>query len=132
MAESWKWTPDSKLCFVTTGATAPFTALIESVLAPSSLDALREHGFTHLLVQYGTAKDIFSKCCEVAQTYVQQENEKSDMVIQGIDFNPEGLRAQFKLVQESKGLVISHAGKPLLMQWLGRLSTNLVQDLALF
>ncbi|KAF2130645.1 glycosyltransferase family 1 protein [Dothidotthia symphoricarpi CBS 119687] len=118
MAESWNWSTDSKLCFVTTGATAPFTALIEAVLTSSSLDALRENGFTHLLVQYGTAKDIFSRCCDVAQSRIVQEAGKPDIVIQGIDFNPEGLRAQFKLVQESKGLVISHAGSGSILEAL--------------
>lgn len=110
MAESWAWSPTSKLCFVTTGATAPFVALIESVLSPSSLDSLLENGFTHLLVQYGTAEDVFNKCRDVAQAHVQQHNAKPGLIIEGIDFNPDGLRAQFKLVQESKGLVISHAG----------------------
>lgn len=110
MAESWNWTPDSKLCFVTTGATAPFTALIESVLKPSSLDALREGGFTHLLVQYGSARDVYTKCSNDARAYRQDEETKRSLIIDGIDFNPDGLQAQFQLVQSSKGLVISHAG----------------------
>ena len=110
MAESWNWTPDSKLCFVTTGATAPFTALIESVLKPSSLDALREGGFTHLLVQYGSARDVYTKCSSDALAYLQDAEKKRSLIIDGIDFNPDGLQAQFQLVQRSKGLVISHAG----------------------
>jgi beta-1,4-N-acetylglucosaminyltransferase len=104
------WTADSKLCFVTTGATAPFTALIESVLSPSSLDTLRAEGFTHLLVQYGTAKDIFDKYSSAARSHLEQSGQKQHLVIDGIDFDSEGLRAQFKLVQQSKGLIISHAG----------------------
>ena len=110
MSESWKWTQDSKLCFVTTGATAPFTALIESVLEPSCLDPLRELGFTHLLVQYGSAKDVYNKSLESACAYLQQNQEPGDLIIDGLDFDPDGLQAQFKLVQDSKGLVISHAG----------------------
>ncbi|KAF3044419.1 N-acetylglucosaminyldiphosphodolichol N-acetylglucosaminyltransferase catalytic subunit alg13 [Didymella heteroderae] len=113
MATEWKWTPTSKLCFVTTGATAPFTALIESVLTPSFLDALVENGFTHLLVQYGSARDVFTKASSVARAHVLDK-----MVIDGIDFNPEGLQAQLRLVQQSKGLVISHAGSGSILEAL--------------
>lgn len=110
MADTWKWTPGSKLCFVTTGATAPFTALIESVLSPPSLDALQASGFTHLLVQYGSAQDVYTKCSNSARAHLQISQAQRDLIIDGIDFNPDGLQAQFQLVQRSKGLVISHAG----------------------
>jgi beta-1,4-N-acetylglucosaminyltransferase len=113
MAENWKWTPGSKLCFVTTGATAPFTALIQSVLSPSCLESLLEGGFTHLLIQYGSAKHIYSECCDSARMHLQSNQEKHQLVIDGIDYNPDGLQAQFKLVQQSKGFVISHAGMTL-------------------
>ena len=108
MTTSWKWTPNSRLCFVTTGATAPFTALIESALSPASLDALLEEGYTHILVQYGSAKDVYTKASLLAQFHLQNKNE--GLIIDGIDFNPDGLQAQLKLVQQSKGIVISHAG----------------------
>lgn len=101
--------PDSKLCFVTTGATAPFTALIESVLSPSSLDTLQNLGFTHMLVQYGSAKDVYTKSFNSAQQHLAQSQAR-ELIIDGIDFDSDGLRSQFKLVQQSKGLVISHAG----------------------
>lgn len=114
MADSWKWTPNSKLCFVTTGATAPFTALIESVLSPSSLDALLEKGYTHVLVQYGTAKDVYAKASRIAQFHVQSKSQ--ELIIDGVDFNPDGLQAQLKLVQQSKGLVISHAGSGTILE----------------
>jgi beta-1,4-N-acetylglucosaminyltransferase len=110
MENTWKWTPESKLCFVTTGATAPFTALIESVLSTSTIEALVADGYTHLLVQYGTAKDIFTKYSDAALDHLEQDGKEAGLVIEGIDFNPEGLQAQFKLVQQSRGLVISHAG----------------------
>ncbi|RMZ73806.1 Glycosyltransferase family 28 [Pyrenophora seminiperda CCB06] len=106
------------LCFVTTGATAPFTALIESVLSPSCLDALQESGFTHLLVQYGSAKDIYNKCVSTARSHVQSDEKRQHLIIDGIDFNPEGLQAQFQLVQRSKGLVISHAGSGSILEAL--------------
>jgi beta-1,4-N-acetylglucosaminyltransferase len=110
MAESWNWSPDSKLCFVTTGATAPFTALIESVLSPTCLDSLQAGGFTHLLVQYGSAKKIYTEYSDAARVHIQTSQGGQDLIIDGMDFNPDGLQAQFKLVQQSKGLVISHAG----------------------
>ncbi|KAG9204943.1 N-acetylglucosaminyldiphosphodolichol N-acetylglucosaminyltransferase catalytic subunit alg13 [Epicoccum nigrum] len=113
MASTWKWTPDSKLCFVTTGATAPFNALIESVLSPSSLDALLENGFTHLLVQYGSAKDVFTQALAAARSHVRDK-----VIIDGIDFNPDGLEAQLRLAQQSKGLAISHAGSGSILEAL--------------
>ena len=114
MATSWKWTPSSKLCFVTTGATAPFTALIESVLSPSSLDALFDKGYTHLLVQYGSANDVYTQASRIAQFHMQ--NRSQELIIEGIDFNPDGLQTQLKLVQQSKGLVISHAGSGTILE----------------
>lgn len=115
MAESWTWSEGSnmKVCFVTTGATAPFTALIESVLQPSSIDALRDAGYTHLLVQYGAAKDIFEPQASAARSRLESELHKSDFIIDGMDFSSEGLKPQLCLVQQSKGLVISHAGMPI-------------------
>lgn len=109
-SESWKWTPDSKLCFVTTGATAPFTALIESVLSIPTIERLLDDGYTHLLIQYGSAKDTFTKSSHAARAHLKQASHEANLVISGIDFSSEGLQNQFKLVQQSKGLVISHAG----------------------
>jgi hypothetical protein len=110
MADTWKWTSESKLCFVTTGATAPFTALIESILSAASLNALCADSYTHLLVQYGTAKDVFDKSLAAARSHLEAVGKKSSLIIEGIDFESGGLQAQFKLVQQSKGLVVSHAG----------------------
>jgi beta-1,4-N-acetylglucosaminyltransferase len=110
MADTWKWTSNSRLCFVTTGATAPFTALIESILSGPSLDTLCADGYTHLLVQYGTAKDVFDLCLSSAIAHLEQNGRKAGLIIEGIDFDSGGLQAQFQLVQHSKGLVVSHAG----------------------
>jgi beta-1,4-N-acetylglucosaminyltransferase len=128
MAASWNWTPESKLCFVTTGATAPFTALIESVLHTTSLDALLKLGFTHLLVQYGTAKDVYNRSAESARLHLQQSREKQSMVIDGIDFDSEGLQAQFRLVQQSNGLIISHAGTTSRMIFVFEAHLTYLQD----
>jgi beta-1,4-N-acetylglucosaminyltransferase len=129
MENTWKWTPESKLCFVTTGATAPFTALIESVLSTSTIEALVADGYTHLLVQYGTAKDIFTKYSDAALDHLEQDGKEVGLVIEGIDFNSEGLQAQFKLVQQSKGLVISHAGTASSINSLWRKGSDSHQDL---
>lgn len=112
MADSWTWSEGSKmkLCFVTTGATAPFTDLIRSVLQLSSIDALRAAGYTHLLVQYGVAKDVFDSFVLDARSHVQAEPGKGELVVGGMGFKQEGLREEFLLVQQSRGLVISHAG----------------------
>ncbi|KAI4938448.1 hypothetical protein J4E85_000888 [Alternaria conjuncta] len=116
---AWNWPSDSKLCFVTTGATAPFTELIESVLSPKCLDSLREGGFTHLLVQYGSAEDVYKQFSRLASAYIQETtSSKGDLIIDGIDFNPDGLKTQFQLVQRSKGLVISHAGSGSILEAL--------------
>ncbi|KAH3919240.1 UDP-N-acetylglucosamine transferase subunit ALG13 [Parastagonospora nodorum] len=117
-SDSWKWTPDSKLCFVTTGATAPFTALIESVLSIPTIETLLADGYTHLLVQYGSAKDVFTKSSHAAHAHLKQAGHEARLVIDGIDFSPEGLQNQFKLVQQSKGLVISHAGSGSILEAL--------------
>jgi beta-1,4-N-acetylglucosaminyltransferase len=41
---------------------------------------------------------------------MQETKAERDLMIDGLDFNPDGLQTQFELVQRSKGLVISHAG----------------------
>ncbi|KAF2449100.1 glycosyltransferase family 1 protein [Karstenula rhodostoma CBS 690.94] len=100
----------SKLCFVTTGATAPFTKLIEAVLSHASLDAFLQCGFTHILIQYGTAPDVYQSSAEAARQYLKQNGTEQKLEIDGIDFDSSGLFEQFKLVQQTQGLVISHAG----------------------
>ncbi|KAF2830862.1 hypothetical protein CC86DRAFT_391670 [Ophiobolus disseminans] len=118
MTDTWKWIADSKLCFVTTGATAPFTELIESVLGLSTIDTLIQNGYTHLLVQYGTAKDVFERSAAAGRSHVEQTGSALGFIIDGIDFNPEGLRTQFMLVQRSNGLVVSHAGSGSILEAL--------------
>jgi beta-1,4-N-acetylglucosaminyltransferase len=99
-----------KVCFVTTGATAPFTALIKAVLEPKSLETLLSQGYTHLLVQYGTAKDVFTQELPTAED-IGIDDEPERFTIGGMDFDGgKGLDEQFRLVQQSNGMVISHAG----------------------
>ncbi|KAJ4359641.1 N-acetylglucosaminyldiphosphodolichol N-acetylglucosaminyltransferase catalytic subunit alg13 [Didymosphaeria variabile] len=100
----------SKLCFVTTGATAPFTKLIVSVLSTPSLDAFLQCEVTHIFIQYGTAKDVYETSAQAARAYLKQKGAEEKLEIDGMDFDSSGLSKQFKLVQETQGLAISHAG----------------------
>jgi len=108
----------SKLCFVTTGATAPFTKLIEASLSPASLDALLQCETTHLFVQYGTAKDVYDTSAEAARQHLKQKGCEAKLEIDGMDFDSSGLREQYKLVQQTRGLVISHAGSGSILEAL--------------
>lgn len=100
-----------KLCFVTTGATAPFIGLIESILSSSSLDALLGCGISRVLVQYGTAKSVYETSTKAAREYLKQTGKETQLEIDGMDFDSSGLSEQFTLVQKTRGLVVSHAGK---------------------
>lgn len=108
----------SKVCLVTTGATAPFTKLIEAVLSPASLVSFLQCGVTHILVQYGTAKDVYQSSAETARQYLKQNGNEQKLDIDGLDFDSGGLRDQFKLVQQTQGLVISHAGSGTILEAL--------------
>lgn len=108
----------SKVCLVTTGATAPFTQLIEAVLKPASLDAFIQCNVTHILIQYGTAKDVFQNSAEAARQYLEQIGMEQKLDIDGMDFNSSGLSDQFKLVQQTQGLAISHAGSGSILEGL--------------
>jgi beta-1,4-N-acetylglucosaminyltransferase len=110
LSNTWKVTEESKLCFVTTGATAPFTALIESALSPDFLDVLVADGYTHLLIQYGTARDVYVENVKAARAHLEQTKHIEQLRIAGIDFNPDGLKREFNQVQLSNGVVVSHAG----------------------
>ncbi|CAI6320363.1 unnamed protein product [Periconia digitata] len=107
-----------KVCFVTTGATAPFTTLIESMLNPSSIDALLEIGVTDVLIQYGTARETFDKYAETAREKLRQASHGPTLSIEGMAFSNHGLHEQFVRVQESGGLVVSHAGSGTILEAL--------------
>lgn len=103
-----------KLCFVTVGATASFELLLHSVLDEPFLSALQQHGYTHLLVQYGKdGEPIF-------ENFVDNNPSGSEarhgIEIGGFDFNPDGLREEMCLAQantelgQNGGVIISHAG----------------------
>jgi beta-1,4-N-acetylglucosaminyltransferase len=112
-AKNWRYDESRpmKVCFVTTGATAPFTGLIEAILRPESIEALINEGYTHLLVQYGTAKIVFTEKVDTAISLFRSTHRTINITIGGMDFNSEGLQEQFRLAQLSKGMAISHAGR---------------------
>ena len=103
-----------KLCFVTVGATASFELLLRTVLDEPFLNALQQHRYTHLLVQYGKdGQPIF-------ENFIQNNPPGSEtchgIEIGGFDFNPAGLREEMCLAQtntelgQNGGMIISHAG----------------------
>lgn len=106
-------TMSQKTCFVTIGATASFTALVDAALKGDFLTALEQQGYTDLLVQYGEGgKETFDKA-------MQQAKGASKLNISGFELDKGGLgryMRQAKAVgasmkNASEGVVISHAGK---------------------
>lgn len=103
-----------KLCFVTVGATASFESLLKAVFDEEFLSALKQHGYTHLLVQYG--KDGQT----VYENFIQNNPSGSaachGIEVAGFDFKQEGLGEEMCLAQantefsQEGGMIISHAG----------------------
>jgi beta-1,4-N-acetylglucosaminyltransferase len=101
-----------KSCFVTIGATASFTALVQTVLSPAFCQALETQDYTHLLVQFGQdGKPLYEQCLQ------QLNNEKpTTLQINGFDLDQSGLRHYMlqakghKQPLATEGVVISHAG----------------------
>lgn len=98
----------SKLCFLTVGATASFSALIEAAVSPAFLTALESQGYTELSVQYGQdGKQLFDKCKASAQA-------SSKVTVTGFDLDKLGLGKHMRRAKGAKdadeGVVISHAG----------------------
>lgn len=110
----------SKLCFLTVGATASFTALIEAAVSPTFLAALEAQGYTELSVQYGQdGKQLFEKCKAAASAASSKVN------VTGFDLDRLGLGKHMRRAKggsgsnststskesAQEGVVISHAGK---------------------
>lgn len=99
----------SKLCFLTVGATASFSALIEAAVSPAFLTALQSQGYTELSVQYGQdGRELFEKCKANAQN-------TSKLTVTGFDLDKVGLGRHMRRAKGGKdaveGVVISHAGE---------------------
>ncbi|KAL2358507.1 glycosyl transferase [Cryomyces antarcticus] len=102
--------PPQKLCFVTIGATASFNTLVSACFEQPFLDALSSAGYTDLLIQYGAeGRRIFD-----VFTMEVRVNARTQLNIEGFDFNAKGLAAEMRAVKgeggREEGVVISHAG----------------------
>lgn len=107
--------PPMKLCFVTIGATASFDMLVSSVLEKLFLKALKEHAYTHLLVQYGKeGRSIFE---EFLSNNPPGSDGRYGLEINGFDYKKTGLAKDMRLAKgqlatgSTEGMVVSHAGE---------------------
>ena len=103
-----------KTCFVTIGATASFSSLIEAVLSISFCAALESHDYTDLLVQYGQdGKDLFEQYRQTVSS-----DRHTSLKINGFDLDMAGLGRYMRQAKGvgvstrgvAEGVVISHAG----------------------
>ncbi|KAI9672923.1 MAG: N-acetylglucosaminyldiphosphodolichol N-acetylglucosaminyltransferase catalytic subunit alg13 [Trizodia sp. TS-e1964] len=102
----------TKLCFVTIGATASFNALISAVLTQRFLGTLRDCGYTHLILQYGSEGKAHLERFKDSTT---SEEQACGINIDGFDFKNDGLAQEMKSARGREGVgvegvVISHAG----------------------
>lgn len=119
-----------KVCFVTVGATASFKKLVYFVLTDEFLAALKEHNFTHLMVQYGHGGErLFSEflenhpagCPELQGlgfggfSFKDSLDPYFAMTMKKPAFDPRrganGVSSEDPSDRQDLGLVISHAGK---------------------
>jgi beta-1,4-N-acetylglucosaminyltransferase len=96
----------SKVCLITTGATAKFPELIQAALMPECLQAFVDNGFTHLNFQCGETFSTFNGLKPV---------DTKGLDITAFDFNKNGLNKEMRACQakdgvSKKGLLICHAG----------------------
>ncbi|CAK3739696.1 glycosyltransferase family 1 [Lecanosticta acicola] len=117
---------NQKTCFVTIGATASFSSLIQDVLSPTFFKALELNGFTELLVQYGQdGQEFFNSCMTIAK------NTESGSVLEvaGFPLDSVGLAKYMMRAKGGKdrqeGVVISHAGSGTILDAL-RISVPLI------
>lgn len=104
-----------KLCFVTIGATAPFGSLLSNVFQESFFTALKEHGYTDLLVQHGKEGQAIYE--QFAKDHPPEDPLRSGISVKGFTFNKRGLSQEMGFAKENKemdyeeGMILSHAGK---------------------
>ena len=101
-----------KVCFVTVGATATFDSLIRATLSPSFLAALKAADYTELLLQYGRDGQYILE--EFNQAHPVGSNGRHEILIEGFDFNQDGLGREMQAAKGEdngvEGVVLSHAG----------------------
>ncbi|KAJ6135370.1 hypothetical protein N7512_000530 [Penicillium capsulatum] len=102
-----------KVCFVTVGATAGFDELLRNVLSDTFITALKNCGFTHLMVQYGAhGQQIFT---EFLEAHPEGCEKLQNLGVGGFDFKP-SLDPYFAMAvknprkSQELGLVVSHGG----------------------
>jgi len=98
----------NKICFTTIGATASFPQLIKSVLSVPFLSALKSHGYTELLVQYGEdGKSLYEPLERLAKEAMGETGVK----VSGFGLDKKGLGGYMRKAREGGGVVVSHAGR---------------------
>jgi beta-1,4-N-acetylglucosaminyltransferase len=121
--------PKEKRCFVTIGATAAFNSLVQGVLEPPFLEALRDAKYTELRIQYGDeGRRIFDE--KVGDNSNKEQLKKQyGIEVTGFDFNKSGLEGEMKAAKGTsavtEGSVISHAGSGTILDAL-RVSVPLI------
>ncbi|KAH8701923.1 family 28 putative glycosyltransferase [Talaromyces proteolyticus] len=111
-----------KVCFVTIGATAPFDVLLSNVLNKSFLEALQQHEYTTLVIQYGKeGRAVFDK---FTKKHAPGSPERCGLDIQGFGFKQDGLLREMRLTKSDdkldslEGMILSHAGSGSIMEAL--------------
>ncbi|KAI5240277.1 hypothetical protein E4T47_08216 [Aureobasidium subglaciale] len=102
-----------KVCFVTIGATASFSALVRATISSTFCHSLEQHQYTDLIVQYGAdGHSLF-------QSLLQDVNSKQEATginVSGFGLDTNGLEQYMMLAKTggdssgAEGLVVSHAG----------------------
>lgn len=114
---------NTKICFVTVGATASFVSLIRTVVSGPFIKALRSNHYTDLRVQFGT--DGFDPFKEALETL--DDASKAMVNITGFEFAPYGLHEEYLCAKRTypksqlkgkEGCVISHAGSGSILEAL--------------
>ncbi|KAF8864938.1 hypothetical protein BDZ45DRAFT_684484 [Acephala macrosclerotiorum] len=97
-----------RICFVTTGATAPFPELIAKVLSPECLAEFEKEGFTKMSIQCGDLLTEFK-----AGKFIPPKGT-CKLAVEAFDFK-NSLHDDMRLCQAKEGarkhgLIIMHAG----------------------
>lgn len=95
-----------RVCFVTTGATAVFPELVDTILSEECLNVLAEEGFTKVNIQCGKTYSGYQVSDAVA---------RSRLEIELFDFKADSLTADMRECQpieglRENGLIIMHGG----------------------
>ncbi|CAL5874492.1 uncharacterized protein PFLUO_LOCUS8788 [Penicillium psychrofluorescens] len=118
----------AKHCFVTVGATASFTQLLNHVATDDFIQALQQHNYTHLTIQYGP--DL-AYVAEFIDRHKTDTARNGAIEVNGFDFKTEGLSQDMSMAKpcpsENRvgGMILTHAGTGSILEAL-RLGVPLV------